>query len=214
MIIAFPDPSEADDDGLLAIGGDLTPETLICAYQQGIFPWSEDPITWWSPDPRGIFDMIRFSPAKRLLRKMRQGLYTFTRDRAFEQVIRACAEPRMDQSGTWLGPKLIEAYMHLHRLGHAHSVECWREGELVGGIYGVTCGGLFAGESMFSRVSDGSKMALSHLIGHLREKGYALFDLQAVNDHTLSLGAIEIPRVEYLRRLRHALTIEARFDAL
>lgn len=214
IMIVFPDPSEADDDGLLAVGGNLAPETLISAYRQGIFPWSEHPITWWSPDPRGILEIDHFSPTRRLLRKMRQGKYAFTRDHAFAQVIHACAEPRADQSGSWLGPDLIEAYIRLHRLGHAHSVECWCEGELVGGIYGVACGGLFAGESMFSRVSDGSKMALTHLVGHLREKGYTLFDLQAINDHTISLGAIEIPRYEYLARLRQALSIDAGFDPL
>jgi leucyl/phenylalanyl-tRNA--protein transferase len=214
MTVVFPDPSEADDDGLLAMGGNLAPETLISAYRQGVFPWSEQPVTWWSPDPRGILEMERFSPARRLQRKMRQGKYSFTRDRAFEQVIRACAEPRADRGASWLGPELIQAYKELHWAGHAHSVECWCDGALVGGIYGVACGGLFAGESMFSRVSDGSKMALTHLVEHLREKGFVLFDLQATNDHTVSLGAIEIPRLEYLRRLRHALSIKTGFDPL
>ena len=170
-------------------------------------------MTWWSPDPRGIFDMIRFSPAKRLLRKMRQGLYSFTRDRAFEQVIRACAEPRMDQSGSWLGPKLIEAYIHLHRLGHAHSVECWREGELVGGIYGVTCGGLFAGESMFSRVSEASKLALLSLVEILRERQFGLLDIQWVTDHLEMFGAVEVRRAVYLRMLQEAIAQDCVFHA-
>lgn len=211
-MIVFPDPSEADDEGLLAMGGNLQPETLLTAYTQGIFPWSEQPITWWSPDPRGIFELDQFSPSRRLLRKMRQGKFTFTRDQAFEDVIRACAEPRGD-GGEWLGPGLIAAYIRLHQFGHAHSVECWCDGELVGGIYGVAVGGLFAGESMFSRVSDGSKMALTHLVGHLRERGFVLFDVQATNPHTVSLGAIDIPRDEYLTRLRYALSIDARFHA-
>lgn len=210
-MILFPDPSEADDDGLLAMGGNLEPETLLSAYRQGIFPWSENPITWWSPDPRGIFELDHFSPSRRLLRKMRQQKFCFTRDQAFEEVIRACAEPRADRGGAWLGPRLIDAYVRLHQCGHAHSVECWCEGELVGGIYGVAFGGLFAGESMFSRISDGSKMALTQLIGHLRERGFRLFDVQAVNDHTESLGAIEIPRAAYLQRLHDAVRVDCAF---
>jgi len=210
-MIIFPDPSEADDDGLLAMGGNLEPDTMLSAYRQGIFPWSEKPITWWSPDPRGIFELDEFSPSRRLLRKMRQGKFTFTRDQAFAEVIHACAAPRPERGGAWLGPGLMEAYVRLHAFGHAHSVECWCEGELVGGIYGVALGGLFAGESMFSRVSDGSKMALTHLVAHLRERGFVLFDVQATNDHTISLGAIDIPREDYLTRLHHALTLDCRF---
>jgi leucyl/phenylalanyl-tRNA--protein transferase len=142
---------------------------------------------------------------------MRQGKFSFTRDQAFADVIHACAEPSEERGETWLGDRLVAAYIELHRLGHAHSVECWYEGALVGGIYGVACGGLFAGESMFSRISDGSKMALTHLIDHLRERGFVLFDVQATNPHTESLGAIDIPRIEYLRRLREAVHIECRF---
>lgn len=204
-MIEFPDPSEADDDGLLAVGGNLRPETLLSAYSQGIFPWTEKPITWWSPDPRGIFELHEFSPSRRLLRKMRQGKFTFTRDQAFGEVIRACALPRAEGDGAWLGPRLMNAYNRLHSLGHAHSVECWREGELVGGIYGVAIGGFFAGESMFSRVSDGSKMALTHLVEHLQVRGFHLFDVQVTNHHTESLGAISISRKEYLYRLREAM---------
>lgn len=210
-MIEFPDPCDADDEGLVVVGGDLEPETLLSAYRQGIFPWSEHPITWWSPDPRGIFELDSFSPSRRLQRKMRQEKFAFTRNEAFEEVIRACAEPRDDAGGDWLGPGLIDAYIRLHRLGHAHSVECWCEGRLIGGIYGVASGGLFAGESMFSRISDGSKMALTHLVGHLRERGFVLFDVQATNDHTISLGAIDIPRAQYLKRLHHALTIDCGF---
>jgi leucyl/phenylalanyl-tRNA--protein transferase len=210
-MIVFPDPSQADDDGLLAVGGNLDPDNLLAAYRQGIFPWSEHPITWWSPDPRGIFELESFSASRRLLRKMRQEKFAFTRDQAFAEVIQACAEPRADRGGAWLSQGLIDAYIRLHRLGHAHSVECWCEGQLVGGIYGVALGGLFAGESMFSRISDGSKMALTHLVAHLRERGFVLFDVQATNEHTISLGAIDIPRDVYLTRLRHALGIDRRF---
>jgi leucyl/phenylalanyl-tRNA---protein transferase len=210
-MIVFPDPSEANDDGLLAIGGNLKPETILDAYRQGIFPWSENPISWWSPDPRGVLELDHFLPTRRLKRKMRSGKYTFTRDQAFAQVIRGCAEPRGEDNGTWLGPKLISAYERLHQLGHAHSVECWCGELLVGGIYGVACGGLFTGESMFSRVSDGSKMALARLVEHLRERGFVLFDVQSTNDHTLSLGATDLPRDLYLMRLRKALALQCEF---
>jgi len=207
----FPDPAEASPDGLLALGGNLQSETLMHAYRQGIFPWSDTPLTWWSPDPRGIIEMGMFHGTSRLRRKMRQGKFSFTRDQAFADVILACAEPSEERGETWLGDRLVSAYIELHRQGHAHSVECWCEGELVGGIYGVACGGLFAGESMFSRISDGSKMALTHLIDHLLERGFVLFDVQATNPHTESLGAINIPRIDYLQRLREALDLECRF---
>ena len=210
-MIVFPDPSQANEDGLLAIGGNLDPETLLSAYRQGIFPWSEEPITWWSPDPRGIFELETFDPPRRLLRKMRQENFSFTIDQAFNEVMTACAQPGAGRGESWIGPEMIRAYTELHRLGHAHSVECWCEGKLVGGIYGVACGGLFAGESMFSRIGDGSKMALTHLISHLRERGFVLFDVQAINPHTESLGATEIPRVEYLRKLLVALELDCRF---
>ena len=207
----IPEPEEPSFDGLVAIGGNLRSDTLLNAYREGIFPWSDTPLTWWSPDPRGIIEMETFHVTSRLRRKMRQGKFTFTRDQAFAEVIRACAEPSEERGETWLGDRLVAAYIEMHRLGHAHSVECWCEGELVGGIYGVACGGLFAGESMFSRISDGSKMALTHLIAHLRECGFVLFDVQATNPHTELLGAIEIPRAEYLRRLRKAVERECRF---
>lgn len=207
----FSDPVEASFDGLVALGGNLRSDTLLQAYREGIFPWSDTPLTWWSPDPRGIIEMETYHATSRLRRKMRQGKYSFTRDQAFAEVIRACAEPSEERGETWLGDRIVEAYIEMHRLGHAHSVECWCEGQLVGGVYGVACGGLFAGESMFSRISDGSKMALTHLIDHLRERGFVLFDVQATNPHTESLGAINIPRIEYLRRLREVLMLECQF---
>jgi leucyl/phenylalanyl-tRNA--protein transferase len=207
----IPDPEEPSFDGLVALGGNLRSETLLNAYREGIFPWSDTPITWWSPDPRGIIEMETFYVTSRLRRKMRQGKFSFTRDQAFADVIHACAEPSEERGETWLGDRLVAAYIEMHRLGHAHSVECWYEGALVGGIYGVACGGLFAGESMFSRISDGSKMALTYLIDHLRVRGFVLFDVQATNPHTVSLGAIEIPRIEYLQRLSEAVEMECRF---
>lgn len=207
----FPDPRHADADGFLGTGLDLEPDTLLHAYREGIFPWSEDPISWWSPDPRGIFPLSSFVASRRLRRKMNAGVYHFTRNACFEEVIRACAEPSEKRGSSWIGAGIIKAYHRLHHLGHAHSVECWQGNQLVGGIYGVQIGGLFAGESMFSRVSDGSKMALVSLIDHLRARGFVLFDVQQTNDHTRSLGAIDIPRAEYLDLLSHAREVDASF---
>ncbi len=211
-MIIFPDPTTADDDGLLAMGGNLQVETMLTAYRSGIFPWSVDPLTWWSPDPRGIIDFEDFHLSRRTARKMRSGTFRFTLNQNFAAVIQACAAPGPSRGGAWLDPKLIAAYVRLHQCGHAHSVECWRENELVGGVYGVAIGGLFAGESMFSRVSDASKMALTFLIKHLQSKGYVLFDTQMVTAHTLSLGAKEIERVDYLQRLRKAIDLPCRFE--
>lgn len=201
----FPDPEWADEDGCLGIGLDLSPSTLLSAYAEGVFPWSEDPISWWSPDPRGIFCLDSFTAPRRVRRKMQSGTYHFSRNRCFAEVMRACAEPNEKRGETWIGPAMIEAYTHLHHMGHAHSVECWQDDQLVGGLYGVQVGKLFAGESMFSRVSDGSKMALIHLMDHLRERNFLLFDIQQANDHTRSLGAKEIPRREYLQLLKTAV---------
>lgn len=207
----FPAADTADEDGLIGIGLDLSPSTLLSAYREGIFPWSEAPISWWSPDPRGIFPLNLFTASRRVRRKMDSGIYQFTRDACFTEVMRACAEPSKKRGESWIGPAMIEAYGQLHQMGHAHSVECWQDGSLVGGIYGVHIGGLFAGESMFSRISDGSKMALISLIDHLRDQNFILFDVQQTNDHTRSLGAIDIPRTEYLDRLQEALATNARF---
>ena len=207
----FKNPEWADEYGLVGVGGDLRPATLLRAYRAGIFPWFDaaDPILWWSPDPRAIFELDRFHVPRRLQRTLRSGRFTVTFDRDFTGVIHGCAENRTD--GTWITAEMIGAYTAMHGLGHAHSVEVWCEGELAGGVYGVTVGGLFAGESMFTRVRDASKVALTHLVGRLRERGYLLFDIQFLTDHTRRLGAVEIPRAEYLRRLRAALTTEARF---
>jgi leucyl/phenylalanyl-tRNA--protein transferase len=207
----FPDPERARPDGLVAVGGDLRPARLLDAYRRGIFPWFDEhtPILWWSPDPRAIFELDRFHVSRRLARTVRSGRFTVTFDRAFDAVIRGCA--RRPGQGVWITPDMIAAYTELHRLGWAHSVEVWRDGELGGGVYGVAVGGLFAGESMFTRVRDGSKVALVHLVERLKQRGFQLFDVQFLNDHTASLGAVEVPRRAYLRRLRLALQSPATF---
>ena len=208
----FPDPRTAvakgEFTGLVAVGGDLSIERLVLAYRSGIFPWSADPITWWSPDRRGVFEWEKFHVPRSLARMLRKNPFEVTRDRAFRRVMEGCAAR---EEGTWIAPEFIDAYTRLHEAGHAHSVECWQGGELVGGIYGVAAGGLFAGESMFHRASDASKIALHHLAQHLRERGFALFDIQMITDTTEALGAVEISRAEYLRRLKKAMALECVF---
>jgi leucyl/phenylalanyl-tRNA--protein transferase len=208
---AFPDPALADAEGLVAIGGDLGTDRLLAAYQRGIFPWTVNPITWWSPDPRAIFELDGFHVPQSLARVIRQGRFEVTFDQSFRAVMEGCAAPAPGRGGAWITEEFIEAYTRLHRQGHAHSIECRLKGELVGGIYGVTIGGLFAGESMFHRVNDASKVALHHLVRHLRERGFALFDIQMVTPATKPLGAIEIPRREYLHRLSTAVKMKCAF---
>jgi len=212
MAIPLFDPERADAQGLVAAGGNLRPEMLLEAYRSGVFPWySEDtPILWWSPDPRGIFELDRFHVPRRLARTVRSGRFRATFNTAFTEVIRGCAD--RPGEGTWILPEMIDAYVELHRLGWAHSVEVWSGEELAGGVYGVAIGGLFAGESMFSRRRDASKVALVHLVEHLRKRCFRLFDIQFKSEHTASLGAIEIPRSVYLARLREALQWAVRFD--
>jgi len=204
-IDSFPPVDEANDEGLLAIGGDLSADRLLLAYRSGIFPWFEEgfPVLWWSPDPRAIIELDELHVSRRLLRTYRRGPFRLTLDRAFDRVMRGCGEARVE--GTWITESMIEAYGNLHRQGHAHSVEAWQDGELVGGIYGVSIGGFFAGESMFYRRRDASKVALVHLVGLLRQCGFGLFDVQILNEHTARFGAKEISRDEYLRRLRAAI---------
>ena len=202
----LPDPSQAREDGLVALGGDLSVERLLEAYQSGLFPWSANPITWWSPDPRGVLPVGAVHVSRSLARTLRQAPYTVTFDQNFSAVIRACAEvPRSGASSTWISPQLLEAYEQLAQAGHAHSVECWQEGLLVGGVYGVSVGGFFAGESMFHRADDASKVALVHLDRHLASRGFTLLDCQMVTSVTRSLGAMEIPRTDYLDRLARAV---------
>lgn len=201
----FPDPSRAltEPNGLLAFGGDLSPARLLAAYRQGIFPWFGDgePILWWSPDPRCVFRTETLRPNRSLRRQLAGKRWRVTIDQAFESVIRACAAPRDDHSSTWIVPAMIDAYLHLHRLGHAHSVETWDDERLVGGIYGLSVGKLFCGESMFSAESGGSKVALMALGRLLHEEGYPLLDAQVANHHTLGLGAVEMPRVQFLQQV-------------
>ena len=209
----FPDPREAvvggPYDGLVAVGADLGVERLKSAYRSGIFPWTVRPVTWWSPNPRGIFDLGEMHISRSLRRVLGQCRYRVTRDQAFDRVIQACATVR--RPGGWIVPEFIAAYSALHRDGSAHSVECWLEGDLVGGVYGVSVGGLFAGESMFHRADNASKVAVVHLHEHLLLRGYRLFDIQMVTDTTAALGARAIPRDEYLERLRVAVEIPASF---
>jgi leucyl/phenylalanyl-tRNA--protein transferase len=207
----FLHPTFADAHGLVAVGGDLRPERLLRAYRRGIFPWYDeaDPICWWSPDPRAIFELDGLRLPRRLRRTIRSGRFQVSVNRDFESIIHGCADrPR---EGTWLTPAMIAAYTKLHERGHAHSVEVWHAGSLAGGLYGVALGGLFAGESMFTRVRDASKVALAFLVDRLLARGFQLFDIQFLTEHTARLGAIEIPRLEYLRRLREALQSPARF---
>src|SRR5262249_20397860 len=186
-------------------------ERLLRAYRQGMFPWYDEdmPVCWWSPDPRAIFELDGFRATRRLWRTYKSGRFQLTINHAFGDVIHGCAD-RKDE-GTWITPDMIAAYERLHRLGYAHSVEAWQDGELAGGVYGVAIGGFFAGESMFYRRRDASKIALLHLVLHLRDHRFLLFDTQFVTEHTARLGAIEIPRTDYLRRLALALQRDVRF---
>jgi leucyl/phenylalanyl-tRNA--protein transferase len=209
--LRFPDARLADPDGLVAIGGDLSVPRLLLAYRSGIFPWTVNPITWWSPNPRAIFELDRFHVSHSLARLIRTRAFEITIDRAFREVMEGCAAPTPDRRATWITKEFVEAYTRLHAQGHAHSVECWQKGELAGGIYGVSLGGFFAGESMFHRVGNASKVALCHLVQHLRERGFALFDIQMATPATLPFGAVEIPRGEYLRRLAQAIRMKCSF---
>jgi leucyl/phenylalanyl-tRNA--protein transferase len=203
--LVFPSPLTATPDGLIAIGGDLSVSRLLLAYRSGIFPWTVKPITWWSPDPRAIFELDQFHISHSLAKIIRKGIFGITMDRAFREVMDGCAAPGPGRRGTWITPEFLEAYTELHAQGHAHSLECWQNGKLVGGIYGVAVGGLFAGESMFHRASNASKVALYYLIEHLRQRDFSLFDIQMLTPITSRLGAVQIPRAEYLKRLALAV---------
>jgi leucyl/phenylalanyl-tRNA---protein transferase len=210
----FPDPRTAlvDPNGLLAFGGDLSPERLKTAYRHGIFPWFNEgePILWWSPDPRCVFHTEQLRPNRSLRRTLADKAWHVTVDRAFRQVMEACASPRPGQAGTWISPAMIDAYGALHDQGSAHSVEVWEGDTLVGGIYGVSIGKLFCGESMFSASSGASKLALCALAAQLRHWQFPLIDAQVSNPHLLGLGATEIPRSLFLGQI-HAL-VSAPFD--
>ncbi len=203
--IGFPDAAQAlsEPDGLLAIGGDLAPKRLLNAYRNGIFPWYSDgqPILWWSPDPRTVLYPQQVNISKSLRKVLRQARFEVSYDRAFEQVITACAAPRKDGAGTWITPEMNEAYTTLHRLGHAHSIESWDGDTLAGGLYGVSIGRVFFGESMFSGMRDASKVALVSLARQLADWQFGLIDCQVYSSHLASLGAVTIPRSQFLQRL-------------
>jgi leucyl/phenylalanyl-tRNA--protein transferase len=207
---AFPPHEMARADGLLAVGGDLSPGCLLAAYRHGVFPWYEagEPILWWSPDPRLILEPAQLKIARSLRAVIRQRRYTITFDTAFAAVIHACAcTPRGGETGTWIHPEVEAAYTALHKLGYAHSVESWdaATGTIAGGLYGVMLGRCFFGESMFSLRPDASKAALAALAEHLRTRDIELIDCQVTSAHLKSLGAREVPRAEFLRRLAAAL---------
>lgn len=192
-----------EPNGLLAVGGDLSPQRLLTAYRLGIFPWYEadQPILWWSPNPRAVIFPERYRASTSLRKRVRRGDYQVTMDRAFSAVVAQCAAPRSRAVGTWITRDMYAAYCHLHALGYAHSVETWQEGELIGGLYGVTIDRVFFGESMFSRRSDASKVAFTHLVGWLKDWGYRLIDCQVANDHMISMGAEQIERVQFAQLL-------------
>jgi len=204
----FPDPIQAGEDGLLAYGGNLDPGTLLHAYSKGIFPWYDDstPILWWSPDPRMVLYLDEFKISKSLKQTVQAGRYTCRTDTAFDAVIQQCARvKRKGQKGTWITPDMIEAFTTLHRLGFAHSIETYEEGTLAGGLYGVSLGGVFFGESMFFTRPDASKFALYHLVQQLKDWDFDLIDAQVPTDHLRSFGAKAIPRKKFLEHLHKSL---------
>lgn len=206
--LTFPPPHLADASGLLAYGGDLSPERLIMAYENGIFPWftENQPVLWWSPGKRMVMYPGRMKVSKSLGRKIRSGVFTVRCDTAFREVITACAAvPRKDQDGTWITGEMINAYCRLHEMGYAHSFECWTNGQLVGGLYGISLGRAFFGESMFTKVTDASKVAFYHLYAFAQKHHFHFIDCQLYTTHLASLGALEIPRSQYLAELKQAL---------
>lgn len=202
----FPPVERAlrEPNGLLAAGADLSPERLVDAYRHGIFPWfgEDDPLLWWSPDPRMVLFLRELHVSRSLRRTMKSGQFSVTLDRAFGEVMAGCAEPRADGAGTWITDDMVEAYGELADRGFAHSVETWNDGRLVGGLYGVAIGRMFYGESMFSRQTDASKVALVGLTRQLERWGFEMIDCQMSTGHLASLGAREVPRRVFLERMR------------
>ncbi len=212
--LSFPHPNSADESGIVAWGGDLSPNRLLLAYRSGIFPWySEgDPILWWSPDPRLILNLDDFKLRRSLKKRLKH--FEIHIDTAFGEVIRECgATPREGQDGSWILPEIVEAYEVLHAMGYAHSIEAYRDSRLVGGLYGVAIGGIFCGESMFSHVNDASKVAFAYLVEHLKLWGYEFIDAQVPTLHVKSLGGVEISRELFLQRLKTALNEEVSQDS-
>ena len=197
-----------DPDGLLAIGGNLSPATLLDAYRQGIFPWysSGQPILWWSPNPRCVLALDDLRISKSLRKTLRRGVYQVSFNRCFDRIINACSGPRREREDTWITSEMAEAYRQLHRLGHAISVETWQQGELAGGLYGVVIGRVFFGESMFSRIPDASKVALVHLVEELKQKDFRIIDCQVHSRHLQTLGATPMARDMFVNLLQHYCT--------
>jgi leucyl/phenylalanyl-tRNA--protein transferase len=212
--LRFPPVDLSTPEGLLAVGGDLRPERLLEAYRHGIFPWYSDdqPILWWSPNPRTVLFPDKLHISRSLKRSLRPGLFSVTLDTCFRDVMRHCAAPRPQypDGGTWITAEMLEAYTQLHELGYAHSVETWQKGELVGGLYGVALGGAFFAESMFTRASDASKVALVSLVSQLQAWGFHLMDCQQSSPHVLAFGAEAIPRPDFLNHLSIALAMNER----
>jgi leucyl/phenylalanyl-tRNA---protein transferase len=209
----FPPVEYANEDGLLCFGGTLSPDRLRQAYSNGIFPWADDPVLWFSPNPRMIIDLENWSPSKSLLRTLKKGSFTLTIDLHFKKVITACAKTR---KSTWISKSFIDSYTQLHEDGLAHSFEVHSEGKLVGGLYGLSLGSAFFGESMFHTKTDASKVAFAHLIQFMRYHQLNLLDCQVNNPHLISLGGIDISRKEYMSRLNKALkvkTIDGKWDS-
>ena len=211
----FPSADLADEDGLIGAGGEMSVEWLIDAYAHGIFPWPvheiDEPVLWWSPDPRAILPIETFHVPRRLRQTIRSGRFQVTFDKDFSAIIRACAAGPGRKGGTWITSGIIGAYEELHRVGLAHSVEVWLEDQLAGGLYGVSLGGLFAAESMFCTIRDASKVALVALVEHLRQKDYTLLDIQQLSSHLTQFGAIEVERGEYLLLLSEAVELQVTF---
>lgn len=207
---SFPPLEAASPEGLLAVGGDLSPDRLLSAYRRGIFPWFSQgqPILWWSPDPRAVLHPAAVNVSRSLRRSLRKSGFSVTTDQVFCEVITRCSQNRKNQDGTWITPEMQDAYIALHHLGFAHSVETWQAGELVGGLYGVSIGKAFFGESMFSRVSDASKTALVGLAKVLMQSGYHFIDCQIRSAHLDSLGAQSISRADFAQALKDAVAID------
>ncbi len=202
----FPPPEFGPADGPLAIGGDLSVDRLLSAYSLGIFPWyNEPPILWWSPDPRMILLPNQLRKNRSLARALRASTFSLSFDTAFPEVIRGCKAPRKGVAGTWITEDMVEAYEELFRQGFAHSAECWQDGVLVGGVYGVAIGGAFFGESMFSTMSNASKIAFVSLVDHLRQLGFALVDCQVASPHMAAFGATLVSRATFLAQLKQAI---------
>ncbi|MHB0959786.1 MAG: leucyl/phenylalanyl-tRNA--protein transferase [Pirellulaceae bacterium] len=206
----FPPINSANEDGLLMLGGRLSAARVLEAYRRGIFPWpiidgGYEILAWFSPDPRAILEFDNVYVSHRLARRIRSQQFQVTCNRCFAAVMAGCAAPRSAASDTWITPRMQRVYGQLHAAGHAHSVEVWQAGQLVGGLYGVSVGGFFAGESMFHRVRDASKVALVTLVAHLKARGFSMFDVQQATEHAVRMGATELARSRFLRRLRESM---------